>query len=316
MAKVSLISTVFNERESIADWLERLRKQTRQPDEIVICDAGSTDGTVEELRNFAQAHGSTPLKVIVKPGANIAAGRNAAIAEASGEIIAVTDAGCRLELDWLEMIVRPFDDAKVRAVAGYYRFAGDTPFQRAAGTYLGRPWENPDFLPSSRSIAFTKEAWKAAGGYPEWLTLAAEDTLFNALLQKQGIEFTRAPAAVVHWEMRPHLSSFLKMIRRNAFGDAEAGLGGVGAVKTLIKLLLALAVLGGLICAAVTLPPFFVATVAAPLLLAMAVLLMFVMTRNLPDGASARDFLLLKIFGGPAYLVGYLSGLFFGKRKP
>ena len=44
-----------------------------------------------------------PLRVLVRPGVNISTGRNVAIRESSGDIIAVTDAGVRLEADWIEL---------------------------------------------------------------------------------------------------------------------------------------------------------------------------------------------------------------------
>ena len=40
----------------------------------------------------------------------------------------------------------------------------------------------PDgFLPSSRSVAYTKTAWAAAGGYPEWIDYC-EDLIFDLRL--------------------------------------------------------------------------------------------------------------------------------------
>ena len=50
------------------------------------------------------------------------------------------------------------------------------------------------FLPSSRSIAFTKEAWAAVGGYPEWLDYC-EDLLFDLALRDR-YSFAFAPAAI------------------------------------------------------------------------------------------------------------------------
>jgi glycosyltransferase involved in cell wall biosynthesis len=78
--KISVIVTVKNEDESIHRLLDSLAAQTRAPDEVVICDGGSTDGTLKVL----SAEQRLPLKVIVRPGANISQGRNAAIAEAAG----------------------------------------------------------------------------------------------------------------------------------------------------------------------------------------------------------------------------------------
>ncbi|MFH0939987.1 MAG: glycosyltransferase, partial [Planctomycetota bacterium] len=165
LLKISLVATVLNEGRAMRPWLEALRLQTRQPDEIVICDGGSKDGTLAMLEMFAHEHSAPPLRVISKPGANIAAGRNAAIAVATGEIIAITDAGSLPNPDWLAEILKPFDtDHAAQIVAGSYRFLEDTRFRRAASAYLGKPWKSSNFNPSARSVAFTKATWESVGG--------------------------------------------------------------------------------------------------------------------------------------------------------
>ena len=86
--KVSLIATVLNAEDHIGAFLASVAAQTRAPDEVVIVDGGSTDGTAAALRAAA---GITMLE---DPGANISRGRNVAIAHAAHEVIAVADADC------------------------------------------------------------------------------------------------------------------------------------------------------------------------------------------------------------------------------
>src|SRR5512137_1597456 len=119
--KVSLILTVLNEGESIRGVLDSLAAQTRPPDEVVIADGGSRDGTVAILREYAAA-GRLPLRVIETPGANISQGRNAAIRLTTGEVIAATDAGVRCAPDWLEKLTAAFDrPGQASVVAGFFR---------------------------------------------------------------------------------------------------------------------------------------------------------------------------------------------------
>ena len=133
--KVSVIVTVLNEGAAIERLLASLAGQSRPPDEVVVCDGGSTDGTPATLHAWA-ALGRLPMQVLSEPGANISAGRNAAIAAATGEIIAVTDAGVRLEPDWLEALVAPFEQQEKRFVAvvsGWFVAAPQTIFETAMG---------------------------------------------------------------------------------------------------------------------------------------------------------------------------------------
>lgn len=313
MRKVSLISTVLNERQQLRHWIESLRLQSRQPDEIVICDGGSSDGTLEELNTLSKQPLQPPLRVISKPGVNIAAGRNAAIAAASGEIIVVSDAGCSPDREWLNGMLKPFETREgTQAVAGHYRFLDDTPFRKAAAAYLGRPWENTAFLPSSRSVAFTRKAWQQVGGYPEWLTQAAEDTLFNQALLSAGIAFVQAPDAIVVWEIRPTLSSFLKMIYRNAFGDAETGTGRSNFWKTILKLLVTVGVVAAIAAACSKFFDLWIA-LGCGLSIPSAAIVMRALKRRVPV-VGWFYFFTLSILGGPAYLMGYIQGCLCGKK--
>ena len=72
---VSVISTVLDEAESLPRLLDSLAVQTRVPDEVIVCDGGSTDGTLQLL----EAESRFPLRVVQQPGANISQGRNVAI---------------------------------------------------------------------------------------------------------------------------------------------------------------------------------------------------------------------------------------------
>jgi len=231
--KVSVIATIYNERKSIIRLLDSLANQTRRPDEIVLCDGGSTDGTVEAIRAYAQRHPERlpNLRVIEAPGANISRGRNLAIAAAQGPIIAATDAGVRLEPTWLEKLVEPWArDPETLAVAGFFTPDAEGVFQIAmAATVLPlRDDIDPDrFLPSSRSVAFTKEAWARAGGYPEWLDYC-EDLLFDFAINAQQPDrptgFVWAPNALVHFRPRESLRQFWTQYYRYARGDGKADL--------------------------------------------------------------------------------------------
>ena len=227
--KTSVIVTVKNEGESIHRLLDSLAVQTCAPDEVVVCDGGSTDGTLDVLR----AENRLPLKVIVRPGANISQGRNAAIAEAAGEVIACTDSGVVLAPEWLQELVAPFDEKTLRvwetlrvsAVAGFFLPDPHTAFEVAMGaTVLPQMDEiRPEtFMPSSRSVAFRKEAWQAVGGYPEWLDYC-EDLVFDFALRKLG-PFVFAPKAIAHFRPRGSLGAFFRQYYHYARGDGKADL--------------------------------------------------------------------------------------------
>ncbi|MCL4369141.1 MAG: glycosyltransferase [Actinobacteria bacterium] len=221
--KASVIVTVYNEAQSIEALLRSLLDQTRPPDEIVVVDGGSTDGTLDLLRGF-----SAPRLVVREaPGANISQGRNLAIKAASHDIIACTDAGVRLEPDWLAQLTAPFaSQSPPDVVCGFFAPDPQSAFERAMGATVLPEWGDADparFLPSSRSVAFTKDAWQRAGGYPEWLDYC-EDVVFDLQLRRAGLRFGHAPQALARFRPRSTLRAFVRQYYQYARGDGKADL--------------------------------------------------------------------------------------------
>jgi GT2 family glycosyltransferase/glycosyltransferase involved in cell wall biosynthesis len=225
--RASLICTVYNEAASIEAWLESVARQKVQPDEVVIADGGSTDGTPERIEAFARSHPGLELRVLRSVGRlNIAQGRNLAIDAARNELIACTDAGCILEENWFGAIVAPMQrDAQVDVSMGMYTCAGGRPRTPYDDWFVSEPADPSRFLPSSRSVAFRKSAWRAAGGYPEWLTLTGEDTVFDLNLRKVSRKWAYVPSARVRWSAPRSLRDALKLAYRYGRGNGEAGLG-------------------------------------------------------------------------------------------
>ncbi len=215
--KVSLVSTVKDAGPAIQDFLASIRRQTRPPDEVVIVDGGSTDGTLEALQS------APGLTVIHEPGANIARGRNVAVRAATHDVIAVTDADCVLAPDWLERILAPVEDGAY-VVAGFYRPIPRSLPETWAVAHIPDAGEvGPTWMPSSRSLAFRRDAFDITGGYPEWLEIG-EDMYLNHAWVKAGITIEQATDAVVYWRPRPSMGETWRQYERYAEGDALAGM--------------------------------------------------------------------------------------------
>ena len=242
----SMILTVKNEERSLPILLDSLMGQNTWPDEVVICDGGSTDGTLGVIAAYQQW---LPLRLIEAPGTNISQGRNRAIAAASGEIIASTDAGVVLGPNWLEELTRPLRRQEAVAVSGWFEADAYTDFEVVLGATVlpARSDVDPErFLPSSRSVAFLKSAWEAVGGYPEWLDYS-EDLFFDLNLRRQYGAFAFAPGAVAYFRPRSSLRAFARQYYLYARGDGKASLWPLRHLIRYATYLLALPFIGRLL---------------------------------------------------------------------
>lgn len=243
--KVSFITTVYNEKNTIGSLLDSLAKQTQLPDEIIIVDGGSTDETTTVISNFQTQNSNINVKLIIKKG-NRSVGRNEAISHVTGSIIAISDAGCILDKNWLKNIVKPFNDTAVDVVAGFYKGQAKTAFEKALIPYVLVMPDKVDpekFLPATRSMAIRKSVWTEMGGFDEKLS-HNEDYAFAKKLKSKNKKITFCKDAIVSWKPRNRIKESFWMFYRFAYGDAESGLLRPKVVLIFLRYLLFLLLLG------------------------------------------------------------------------
>lgn len=119
---ISAAIITFNRAEWLKDALTSLTKQTRQPDEVVVVDNGSKDHTKDVALSFSDR---LNIKYVYEPIRGIPHARNAAIRNATGDIIASIDDDCVANENWLKQIEIPFiKDPNIGVVGGnvtYFR---------------------------------------------------------------------------------------------------------------------------------------------------------------------------------------------------
>src|SRR5205823_8226005 len=74
------------------------------------------DGSTDRTSEIARAHAR--VRVNDTPNAGLSAARNVGLTEATGEIVAYTDADARVDRDWLSFLVQPFLTSDVVASGG------------------------------------------------------------------------------------------------------------------------------------------------------------------------------------------------------
>ena len=114
---ITTIVCAYNECRLLPACLYSLLSQTRPPDEILVIDNASTDGT------GAVARAIPGVRVIDEPAKGLVVARETARRAAHTDIVAYIDADCRVPITWLERveahIAKPLPPV---AVTGPYRF--------------------------------------------------------------------------------------------------------------------------------------------------------------------------------------------------
>lgn len=113
----SIVIRAYNEEKHIGRLLEGLRQQTLKDVEIILVDSGSTDQTV----SIAEAFGA---RIVHIPSAEFTFGRslNFGLRKATRELIVIASAHVYpVYPDWLETLLRPFEDEKVALTYGKQR---------------------------------------------------------------------------------------------------------------------------------------------------------------------------------------------------
>lgn len=236
----SVVTTVLNEGPAVDRLLDLLVPQLDPQDEVVVVDGGSSDDTAARIR--ARTKVDRRVRILEAPGSNISQGRNAGVRAARNDVIACTDAGCSPLPQWLCALKTSFEEIPTPAlVAGVYTPSTSgllqeamaaacyplveearrpRPLARAYGRVLGRAFDPT--TPTGRSVAFTRDAWMKAGGFPEDLATAEDVSFGRAVAAKCGSCLLNTEAEVV-WDQRATASATARMYFDYGAGGAYSG---------------------------------------------------------------------------------------------
>lgn len=204
---VSVIIPTLEAAGQIGPLLDALRRQTVRPDEVLVVDSCSRDGTAE----LARAHGARVMS-IPRDRFDHGGTRDAALRQtAGGFVLFLTQDALPADERYIEHLLKPFADERVAAVSGRQLPRPDArPYVQAVQQYRyppqSRAWgpEERDALGirayhlSDVCSAYRRSAYEAVGGFPHPLP-TNEDMLIAAALLDAGYRLAyRADAAVVH----------------------------------------------------------------------------------------------------------------------
>jgi len=232
---ISVCLPVRNEERYLRECLDSLLAQNYPPERygIVVADGRSTDATRVILDEYA-SRSPVRVRMVDNPGGGVAAGRNAAVRAAEGEIIVFMEGHAWVKPSFLSEVNGLLDRTGAICLGRRVEqeIPGDTPFQRATGrvraSHLGR---NPHSLrfgerqegwvdPTTVATVYRREVFGRFGLFDESFA-TNEDVEFNWRLARAGVEAYQSPALTYHLHPRDTWWGLVKQMHRYGRGKAQ-----------------------------------------------------------------------------------------------
>lgn len=156
---ISLVIPVYNEADGLKACLDSIAAQTVMPDEVIVVDNNSTDGSAEVAARY------TFVTVLHEKTQGTIAARDRGFDAAAGDIIGRIDADCILKPDWTTQLRQIFKDKSVDAVAGIIEtdaFPWRTPLRTTFWSRMYLGISNAYFgvqIMQGGNMAFRRDAW-------------------------------------------------------------------------------------------------------------------------------------------------------------
>jgi rhamnosyltransferase len=193
----SIVIRAYNEEKHIGRLLEGIRQQTLRDAEIILVDSGSTDKTVPVAESFG-------ARVVRIPSAEFTFGRslNFGVREATREFVVIASAHIYpVYPDWLELLLRPFEDERVALTYGKQRAPESAKYSEQQVFHqwypdASRPNQETAFC-NNANAAIRRSLWERHP-YDETLT-GLEDLEWAKWAKEQGCSIAYvAEAEIVH----------------------------------------------------------------------------------------------------------------------
>ena len=202
---IDVVIVNWQGRELLVSCLAHLARQT-VPHRVIVADNGSTDGSVELLRQ------AFPEVTLIALGENLGFGvaNNRAVAAGDAPYVVLVNNDVDAAPDFLELAVAPLRaDERVGAVAALttHPHTGmvdqiGIQLDRGLCAYARGVGQDPDALelpplaaPCAGAAAYRRAAFEQVGGFDERLFAYSEDLDLGLRLRDAGWQFAEAPEA-------------------------------------------------------------------------------------------------------------------------
>lgn len=229
---VAVVIPCRNEAATIRQLLDAVAAQTRTPDDVVIVDDGSTDGTPLVIEDWRRAHPNISIRVVQGPSRGVAAAVNAGIAACSVDVIVRLDGHSIPSPNYIAASLSALSQSGVGVAGGLWQIepGAATVVARAIAKVVSHRLGSGGALyrdasgGTERAVpvdtvpfgAFRRELWQQLGGFDETLS-ANEDYDFNYRARRASLKIVLDPRIQSAYFARPTLAALGRQYHRYGF---------------------------------------------------------------------------------------------------
>jgi glycosyltransferase involved in cell wall biosynthesis len=229
MNTISVVIPTYRDSAAAIETAGLVAPQLRPTDEMLIVDNGSGVEHQQLCEAFTRQHPGVTIRLLICDTRGSYAARNMGAAQARGQILAFTDAGCLPCAGWLASIRDHFAAHPASRVAGPIEMTFkhsppslvelvDARAHLNQDRYVAQGWA------ATANTAILREAFLALGGFDRRLQ-SGGDFEFGMRARANGHSIAWCADMVVHHESRYTLHELLKKRRRIRLGQRQiAGL--------------------------------------------------------------------------------------------
>lgn len=196
--KLSIITVVFNNGNTIEDTIRSVEAQTYRNVEHIVVDGGSTDQTLEVIRR----HQDKITKFVSEPDRGIFDAMNKGLRLATGDVVAFLNADdVYADDDALHRVAAVFSDPTVDVCYADLLYVDPNDLSKPIRYWKSRPFRSGLFargwVPAHPTFFARRAAYERYGGYDESLGLAADFDLMLRLLERHHLKSVYIPQVSV-----------------------------------------------------------------------------------------------------------------------
>ena len=198
MMKVSVITAVFNSKQHIGDCIKSVVSQTYPDIEHIIIDGGSTDGTVDIIKNYREGIS----RWISEPDKGLYDALNKGIRLATGDVIGFLHADdIYADASVIGKVAAAMSRSNADSCYGDLLYVDKNNPERIIRYWKSRPYEKGMFgrgwMPPHPTFFVRKEIYERYGSFNTDFRIASDYELMLRFLEKEKISTWYIPEVLI-----------------------------------------------------------------------------------------------------------------------